>query len=343
MIVKFDDFEKKPEKYLSFRFFLFYGPNYGKVCDCANLIKSFKNVKQDYEVVNFFADEIKKDDLSRIFVENSTPNIFGSKTFMCFHLNNEKIRKEIISMISKETYKDIIVVLKCHQLSPRSPLRSFFEKNSYSISVACYEESGSEKKAYISNVLQKEGLKVSETLINLLTNNLSNQRLEIKGELEKIIILHKTEPEKKFMCNTFSFISDSLNEDDSRFIFSLASKEKKGFVKNFNKFTDYGSDNIKLITYLLEHFFRLLVIKIKMYEGIEVSNAIKQLKPPIFFKNLPMFKQQLKMFSISELKFVIKKLLISKQEFISGKWSSSSTFMINLILFLSLEFSPRNS
>jgi len=296
-----------------------------------------------HKILNFFADEIKKDDLSRIFVENSTPNIFGSKTFMCFHLNNEKISKEIISMISKETYKDIIVVLKCHQLSPRSPLRSFFEKNSYSISVACYEESGSEKKAYISNVLQKEGLKVSETLINLLTNNLSNQRLEIKGELEKIIILHKTEPEKKFMYNTFSFISDSLNEDDSRFIFSLASKEKKGFVKNFNKFTDYGSDNIKLITYLLEHFFRLLVIKIKMYEGIEVSNAIKQLKPPIFFKNLPMFKQQLKMFSISELKFVIKKLLISKQEFISGKWSSSSTFMINLILFLSLEFSPRNS
>ena len=81
----------------------------------------------------------------------------------------------------------------------------------------------------------------------------------------------------------------------------------------------------------------------KIYEGIDVSNAIKQLRPPIFFKNLPEFKQQLKMFSISELKFVIKKLLVSKQEFISGKWSSSSTFMLNLILFLSLKFSPRNS
>ena len=343
MIVKFDDFEKKPENYLSFRFFLFYGPNYGKVCDCTNLIKSFKNVRQDYQVLNFFSAEINKEDLSRIFIENSTPNIFGSKTFMCFHLNSEKISKEIISIISKETNKDLIVVLKCHQLSPRSPLRSFFEKNNHSISVACYEESEVEKKRYINYVLQNEGIKISESLITLLTNNLSNQRLEIKGELEKIIILHKTEPEKKFMCKTFSFISDSLNDDDSRFIFSLASKEKKGFVKNFNKFTDFGSDNIKLITYLLEHFFRLLVIKIKIYEGIDVSNAIKQLKPPIFFKNLPVFKQQLKMFSISELKFVIKKLLISKQEFISGKWSSSSTFMINLILFLSLESSPRNS
>ena len=145
------------------------------------------------------------------------------------------------------------------------------------------------------------------------------------------------------MHNIFSIIEDSLNNDDTRFIFSLASKEKRGFIKNFDKFTDYGSDNMRLITYLLEHFFRLLVIKIKIYEGIDVSIAIKQLRPPIFFKNLAEFRQQLKIFSISELRFVIKKLLISKQEFIHGKWSSSSTFMLNLILFLSSKFSPRNS
>ena len=343
MIVKFEDFEKKSENYRSFRFFLFYGPNYGKVIDCVNLTKSVKNVNQDYEVINHFSDEIKKEDLRRIFVESATPNIFGSKTFLCFHLNSEKISKEIISIISKETNKDLTVVLKCHQLGPRSPLRSFFEKNNYSISVACYEESEGEKKTYINNVMQNEGLKVSESLINLLTDNLSNQRLEIKSELEKIIILHKSEPERKFMQNPFTFISDSLNNDDTRFIISIASKEKKGFVKNFNKFTDYGSDNVRLITYLLEHFFRLLVIKIKVCEGIEVGSAIKQLRPPVFFKNLPEFKQQLKMFSISELKFVIKKLLISKQEIIRGKWSSSSAFMFNLILFLSSRFSPRNS
>ncbi len=343
MIVKFDDFEKKPENYRSFRFFLFYGPNYGKVCDCVNLTKSFKNVEQDYEVINFFSDEIKKEDLSRIFIESSTPNIFGSKTFLCFHLNSEKINKEIISIISKETNKDLIVVLKCHQLGPRSPLRSFFEKNNYSISVACYEESESEKKTYISNVLQNENVNVSESLIKLLTSNLSNQRLEIKSELEKIIILYKSQPEKKFMHNTLTFISDTLNNDDTRFISSVASKEKRGFVKNFNKFTDYGSDNMRLITYLLEHFFRLLVIKIKSNEGIDVSSAIKQLRPPIFFKNLPEFRQQLKMFSISELQFVIRKLLISKQAFIGGTWSSSSTLMLNLVLFISSKFSPRNS
>ena len=343
MIVKFEDFEKASENYQSFRFFLFHGQNYGKVSECADLFKNFKDVKKDYEVINLFSDDIKKENLPKIFLENSTPNIFGSKTFLCFHLSSEKISKEIISIISKETNKDLIVALKCNQLSPRSSLRSFFENNNDTISVACYEEDEREKKKYIANFLNNEGLEVSKSLIDLLSNNLSNQRLEIKSELEKMIILYKNAPEKKSQQNSLSFISESFDNDDARFIFSLVSKEKRGFVENYNKFTDYGSDNIKLITYLIEHFFRLLVVKIKIREGIDISSAIKQLRPPIFFKNLPEFKKQINMLSTDELKLVLKKLFISKQELIRGRWASSSTLMLNLLLFLSSTFALRNS
>ena len=343
MIVKFEDLEKGLENYQSFKFFLFYGPNYGKVSDGANLIKNLKNVNQEFEVINLFSDELKKEDLSRIFLESSTPNIFGSKTFLCLHISSEKISKEIISIISKETNKNLIVVLKCNQLSPRSSLRSFFENNNDTISVACYEENEREKRKYIANFLNNEGLEVSKSLIDLLSNNLSNQRLEIKSELEKIIILYKNAPEKKSQQNSVSFISKSFDNDDARFIFSLVSREKKGFVENYNKFTDYGSDNIKLITYLIEHFFRLLVVKIKIREGVNISSAIKQLRPPIFFKNLPEFKKQINMLSTDELKLVIKKLFISKQDLIRGRWASSSTLMLNLLLFLSSKFALRNS
>ena len=94
MIVKFEDFEKKSENYRSFRFFLFYGPNYGKVSDCANLTKSFKNTNQDYEVINFFSEEIKKEDLTRIFLESSTPNILVQKHFCAFILAVKKLAKK---------------------------------------------------------------------------------------------------------------------------------------------------------------------------------------------------------------------------------------------------------
>ena len=107
-------------------FFYFTGQITEKFVIVPNLTKSFKNVEQDYEVINFFSDEIKKEDLSRIFLETSTPNIFGSKTFLCFHLNSEKISKEMISNSFKKTNKDLIVVLKCHQLSPQIFTKVFF-------------------------------------------------------------------------------------------------------------------------------------------------------------------------------------------------------------------------
>ena len=343
MIVKFEDLEKGLENYQSFKFFLFYGPNYGKVSDGANLIKNLKNVNQEFEVINLFSDELKKEDLSRIFLESSTPNIFGSKTFLCFNLSSEKINKEIISNISKSINQDLIIVLKCNQLAPRSLLRSFFENNNDSISVACYEEDEREKKKYIYNFFKNEDLEISEPFIDVLSKSLSNERLEIKSELEKMIILYKSKPEENSLENTLSFLSESLDKDDTKFIFSLVSKNKKDFVKNFNKFTDYGSDNIRLITFLLEHFFRLLIIKIKISEGLDISSAMKQLRPPVFFKNLPEFKKQIYMLSISELKLIIKKLFISKQELVSGRWSSTSTFLLNLLLFLTSEFSSRNS
>ena len=60
----------------------------------------------------------------------------------------------------------------------------FFEKNNFLFQLPVTKSEG-EKKTYINNFLQNEGVKVSESTINLLTNNLSNQRLEIKSELEE--------------------------------------------------------------------------------------------------------------------------------------------------------------
>ena len=94
MIVKFEAFEKNSENYRSFRFFLFHGQNYGKVSECADLIKNFKDIKKDYEVINLFSDDIKKENLSRIFLESSSPNILAPKLFCAFILAVKKSVKK---------------------------------------------------------------------------------------------------------------------------------------------------------------------------------------------------------------------------------------------------------
>ena len=47
------------------------------------------------------------------------------------------------------------------------------------------------KILYIKNYLKDEGIEFNTSELNILSNSLPNERLEIKRELEKIIILFK--------------------------------------------------------------------------------------------------------------------------------------------------------
>ncbi len=343
MIVNFENFENNIINYKTFKLFLFHGSNLGKADDCSSSVIKLEKQKHDVETINIFSDQIKKGELSTIFHESKSPSIFGHTTILSLFLNSEKANKELISNISNINHDNLIVLIKSDQLSPKSSVRIFFESNENAVSVPCYEENKSEKIEYISRRLDNEGIDMTQSEINVLSENLPNQRLEIKNELEKIIILHKNFSKTNSVASMLSYISDSLENDQQKFVFSFASKCSKNFVKNYNKFTDFGVENIKLVSYLLEHFFRLLTVKRKIKEGISIKDSIKKLRPPVFFKNIPLFEKQLSNLSIHELETIIKKLYICKKELISGRWSSRFFFLFHLLLFLNSRLIPRIS
>lgn len=342
MIVKFENFEKNLIDFKTSKLFLFHGSNFGKVDDCAKHTIDLNKEEHELEVINFYLDEIKKGQLSQIFHEKSAPNIFCSNTLLCFNLSNEKLSKELVSNISNINLDNILIIIKSDQLSPKSNVRFFFESSKTAISVPCYEESKLEKITFVRKYLKSANIHPTQSEIIVLCEHLSSQRLEIKNELEKIIILHKNLKGQKSVDFMLSYLSESLVNDQTAFIFSLASKYTKDFVKNYNRFTDFGSENIKLVSFLLEHFFRLLSVKKKVSEGLDIKQSIRQLKPPVFFKNISMFEEQIINLSANELEAIIKKLYICKKELISGSWSSSFFLLFNLLQFLGSRSSPQN-
>ena len=81
MIVKFENFESKSDDLRENMLFLFHGPNHGKIEDCTNLIINLKKEKNDMELINLHSEELKKGELSKVFNENRSPNLFGNKIF----------------------------------------------------------------------------------------------------------------------------------------------------------------------------------------------------------------------------------------------------------------------
>lgn len=340
MIVKFDPFSRDFEQYSKFSIFLFHGSNEGKVIECKDSVLRFTRIqKRTKEVINIYSNEMKKEDFLTLTSQLKEQNIFGFMTILNIYLSNERNNQELIQLIvdiEKSYNKDVVVVIRSNQLPTRSKLRKMFENHDSLILVPCYEDDDFEKNEFIKEFFLREGLSLPSEQINAISKRLSSQRLEVKNELEKITIIVKSNPQQDSE-NLYKNILGSLEINSEKFISSIVKGENKTFLNEYNKFTNFGQDNVKLINYLVDHLFRILVSQLRVRQGMSMNAAISCLRPPVFFKNIDSFKIQVQELKFTELKFMIRKLYECKKQILHGKTSAQYFLLITLLKFYNQE------
>ena len=315
MIVNYSSFEKS--NFSNNSCFLFYGENQGRIEECSDLvIKSLKKEFGNISLIYFSNDDLKKGDFKKLLLDSLNEDIFGSKNILIISLQDQKPAKEIVDTLKKNDSLPLILILKCTQLKKSSALRNFFENSKEYLVVPCYEENETEKKNIIRKIFTSEGLNISSEEINLISNMLGNQKLEIENELNKLIIYLKTS--KKDINSSLSVISENINENINKLIFFLSSKEKTNFLRSLFKSKEIQNDHLRLINYFSDHLMRILEVKSKIKSGKEKDLAIKSLKPPVFFKDIPEFGKHLDIWNEEDIYYFLKKLFLCQVSNLNG-------------------------
>ncbi len=190
MIIKFNDFIKNSDSQLNTKAFIFYGENIGKIDNCTeSLILSKKKKYENIEVIRKFTDELNHNELIPLVRQNSNPGLFGDQTIFILNIFNEKISKDIIFCIENHNFENLALIIRAEQLEARSTLRKYFEKKENLTIVPCYEETKFEKLSLIKDFCEREKIYFSEETKKELADSLSNQRIEILNDLNKIFFL----------------------------------------------------------------------------------------------------------------------------------------------------------
>ena len=187
----------------------------------------------------------------------------------------------------------------------------------------------------IRHFFSSEKLDISTDEINILSDLLSNERLEIKNELNKLIIFIKNS--KKEVRDSLNIISENISENIGQLIFSLASRDELNFLKNFFKSKDLQNDNVRLINAFSDHLLKILEVKDKIKRGHEKSFAIKALRPPIFFKYLSDFTRQVDLWEEKEIKLFLRKLYICQSYYLKNFKSNKFTLYFLFLKILNLK------
>ena len=314
MIFKF--FELKNKKLGNYNYFLLYGNNSGLIEETIN--NQIKTVKTN-NIFNYDEDEIIKN--PNIFEENIlNSSFFENEKLIIISRASDKILK-IIEPIIEKNIEDLTIIIKTNILEKKSKLRTFFEKNSNTICIPFYEDNNQTLAAIVQKFLMKKNIKMSTQNINILVERSNGNRINLYNELNKIDSFSKN----KKVINTNDILKlTNLSENFSVYELvdnSLARKQKKTLnILNENNFSQ--EDCVLILRIYLTKLKRLLKIQKEVLKEKNVDKAISSYKPPIFWKEKDVVKEQIRLLKLNKLHELIVK--VNEIELLIKKYPSAA-------------------
>ena len=311
MIIKHFELQKKNLK--KFQFFLLYGNNQGQIEETIkNILKPVlpenTYVYEESEIINDI-NILKENIFNKSFFENEKLIIINRASEKSFKIFEEMVSEEI---------NDVFFILISRSLDKRSKLRKLFETDKRSICVPFYEDNFQQLAGIVQKFFKEKNINISQQMINVIVDRAKGDRMNLKNELSKI---------ENFMFGKKNIVMEEIlkitnlseNYDISELVDSCLSKNNNKIKKILNE-NNFSSDEcILIIRTFLNKLKRLLKLnEIINSDKSSIEEAISLYKPPIFWKEKDVVKQQLKFLSLSKTQDLIYKtneieLLIKKK------------------------------
>ena len=141
--------------------------------------------------------------------------------------------------------------------------------------------------------------------MNIIIERSQVDRVNLKNELEKIINFSKNK-NKIELDDILKLTKLSENYSASELADNCLSKNKRKTLNILNENIPSNDDNILILKTFLYKLKRLRKLRINLDTNSNLENVINSFRPPIFWKEKNLIKQQIKIWEINDIEqFII--------------------------------------
>ena len=300
MIVK--NFELKKHNLKNINFFLVYGDNKGLIEEIVQetLIPNLPKSVFKYEEMEILKDtnNFEQNILNKSFFEN--------EKLIIVNRVSDKLLNVIENIFSKNIV-DLHFILLSGPLDKKSKIRKFFEKERQYICVPVYEDNLQTLSSIVLSFMRERGISISQQIVNIIVERAAGDRSNLKNELKKIEN-YSLNKKKISITDILKITNLSQNYSISELVDNCLSKNKTKMIKILNE----NNFNPEECIIILRTFLIKLKRLIKLHDELNTNNknidtAISSFKPPIFWKDKEIVKQQIKCFNYTETRRLILK------------------------------------
>ena len=315
MISKFYEIVRYKDK---INYYLFYGENDGQKLD--TIENNFNNFTKE-NTFKYSEKDILAD--TNIFLENLYSKSFFEKEKLIIISD---VTDKILSLIQenlKTKIEDIIIILLAKKLDKKSKIRNFFEKEKKLVIVPFYKDTPQTLISIAKKILNEKKINVSQEHLNLVIERSQGDRINLKNELKKIINFGEGKS-KIELSDILKLTNLSENYSASELVDNCLCKNRKKTLNILNENIPSSEDNIFILRTFLNKLKRLRKLRLNLNESNNIDQVINSFKPPIFWKDKNIIKQQIKIWELNDIEGFIEDLnnaeiLIKKNPQISNQ------------------------
>jgi DNA polymerase III subunit delta len=296
---------------------LIYGEDEGLVRERA--VKLAKTVVEDlkdpFRVIEMGSAQLKEDS-SRLRDEAAAISFGGGRRVIRLRDIGDAQAPAIADFL-KDPAGDALIVIESGSLPTRSKLRQAVEKAGNGMALPCYADSGRDLEGLISAVMDDHKLRIDRDATRYLVANLGSDRMISRSELEKLALYALKDGQVKL-----ADAMDCVGDSSARHYDDVIQAVSQGNVVNLDtaltRLTEEGLNPVGALRMMLGYFQKLHLVKGQITQGANTEQAMKSLRPPLFFKAADQFRANLNNWAVPTLQRALQILLEAEKDCKSG-------------------------
>lgn len=313
-----------------FRACLVYGPDSGLVRErCKQIREAFLGKNAD----GFALAELEMprllDDPALLADEIRTVHMLADKRVVFVRGATDKLTK-IIEDAAEFFHAGVFLLVAGDDLSSRSSLRAWFEKAGNAASLACYHDEVRDIQQVIQKHFAAELIIADDGVIPYLLDQLGNDRYVTQQELAKIC-LYACETKRISLAEARVLVGYNQDVELDDVVHAVADRNLKEMDQVLQVQIRENPSPVPYLRALQRYFNRLYSLRIEMDKGRDAESLIKALRPPVFYKNVPLMVTHLQNWRLDQivkaLKLLVDAELASKSTDVPAFYASSRKLM----------------
>lgn len=296
----------KPEA--AHRAILLYGPDTGRVRDGAKrLIAALLGQNHDPFALAEPTEAALLADPALLADELSAISMMAPRRVLLIRGAGDKLTR-VIEGAAAHFNPDCTLLVCGEELNARSSLRAWFEKTPHAAAIACYHDEVRDVQEVIRKTFEAAQIRADRDATEYLAQQLGNDRYVTYQELEKLIT-YAGEARQLSLADVQALVDYNRETSFDDMVNAVADRNLKSLESTLTLLLREGAQPVAYLRALQRYFNRLYAIRAQMQAGQSAESVIQGLRPPVFFRQVPILTRHVQSWSSDQIVRALRLLI----------------------------------